>query len=126
MIRRPPRSTLFPYTTLFRSHKLQGDVALKVGDKGGALAAYRGALELDPGYVQVWVDLGRLHEEREEWREGQEAYERALEGLPTFSDANLALADLFRRSGRGAHAGPRPPPAPGRGPPHPPAPPALG
>ena len=22
MIRRPPRSTLFPYTTLFRSHKL--------------------------------------------------------------------------------------------------------
>src|SRR3712207_6960246 len=24
MIRRPPRSTLFPYTTLFRSHALQG------------------------------------------------------------------------------------------------------
>src|SRR2546425_9937995 len=27
MIRRPPRSTLFPYTTLFRSHKLVGHVA---------------------------------------------------------------------------------------------------
>src|SRR3712207_7933726 len=27
MIRRPPRSTLFPYTTLFRSHALAGDVA---------------------------------------------------------------------------------------------------
>src|SRR2546427_8781396 len=25
MIRRPPRSTLFPYTTLFRSHPLAGD-----------------------------------------------------------------------------------------------------
>src|SRR2546430_4465268 len=24
MIRRPPRSTLFPYTTLFRSHRLTG------------------------------------------------------------------------------------------------------
>src|SRR3989454_5422964 len=24
MIRRPPRSTLFPYTTLFRSHEAQG------------------------------------------------------------------------------------------------------
>src|SRR2546429_1944379 len=24
MIRRPPRSTLFPYTTLFRSHQLSG------------------------------------------------------------------------------------------------------
>src|SRR5258706_11904913 len=28
MIRRPPRSTLFPYTTLFRSHKLR-----RVGSK---------------------------------------------------------------------------------------------
>src|SRR5438445_1644942 len=27
MIRRPPRSTLFPYTTLFRSHHLGGAVA---------------------------------------------------------------------------------------------------
>src|SRR5260370_13833119 len=27
MIRRPPRSTLFPYTTLFRSHQPDGDVA---------------------------------------------------------------------------------------------------
>src|SRR2546422_2996910 len=25
MIRRPPRSTLFPYTTLFRSHRMQFD-----------------------------------------------------------------------------------------------------
>src|SRR5687767_15200788 len=25
MIRRPPRSTLFPYTTLFRSHRRPGD-----------------------------------------------------------------------------------------------------
>src|SRR2546426_7100607 len=31
MIRRPPRSTLFPYTTLFRSNKtiVQADTALK-------------------------------------------------------------------------------------------------
>src|SRR2546426_12176304 len=27
MIRRPPRSTLFPYTTLFRSHVLADDAA---------------------------------------------------------------------------------------------------
>src|SRR4029077_1330785 len=25
MIRRPPRSTLFPYTTLFRSHQYEGE-----------------------------------------------------------------------------------------------------
>src|SRR5438093_8074968 len=27
MLRRPPRSTLFPYTTLFRSHVWESDVA---------------------------------------------------------------------------------------------------
>src|SRR3712207_9249515 len=31
MIRRPPRSTLFPYTTLFRSYDLNGDGDLLVG-----------------------------------------------------------------------------------------------
>src|SRR5258708_38176972 len=35
MIRRPPRSTLFPYTTLFRSQKLkEGDVVLIDGGCG--------------------------------------------------------------------------------------------
>src|SRR5256885_12537497 len=35
MIRRPPRSTLFPYTTLFRSMLLRGGVPL-VGARGAA------------------------------------------------------------------------------------------
>src|SRR3712207_8350723 len=34
MIRRPPRSTLFPYTTLFRSLQLRGDI----GDIGAGFA----------------------------------------------------------------------------------------
>src|SRR5258705_3538666 len=29
MIRRPPRSTLFPYTTLFRSHRVDHEVQLR-------------------------------------------------------------------------------------------------
>src|SRR2546426_7446307 len=40
MIRRPPRSTLFPYTTLFRSRKLRGlrDLAAeKAGELGELL-----------------------------------------------------------------------------------------
>src|SRR2546430_13720106 len=32
MIRRPPRSTLFPYTTLFRSEVVDGEEALRLGD----------------------------------------------------------------------------------------------
>src|SRR2546422_8063362 len=39
MIRRPPRSTLFPYTTLFRSHRARGisDVSKWAGDVVPAL-----------------------------------------------------------------------------------------
>src|SRR5256885_10932859 len=37
MIRRPPRSTLFPYTTLFRS-----DVSEAAGGAGGAAGEHRG------------------------------------------------------------------------------------
>src|SRR2546429_5171623 len=33
MIRRPPRSTLFPYTTLFRSVGVSGTLAHREGDK---------------------------------------------------------------------------------------------
>src|SRR3712207_7082502 len=32
MIRRPPRSTLFPYTTLFRSHELQRHLVDHAGE----------------------------------------------------------------------------------------------
>src|SRR3712207_8127921 len=35
MIRRPPRSTLFPYTTLFRSDRRPGDAVLVHGDPHG-------------------------------------------------------------------------------------------
>src|SRR5438477_3451714 len=43
MIRRPPRSTLFPYTTLFRS---------RTTDDGGEVLRFAD-LELDPGTRQV-------------------------------------------------------------------------
>src|SRR2546422_8521444 len=32
MIRRPPRSTLFPYTTLFRSHQVHHEVAIRAAE----------------------------------------------------------------------------------------------
>src|SRR2546430_7622170 len=45
MIRRPPRSTLFPYTTLFRSDVAQMEVAGGVceGDVGDRVGERRGA-----------------------------------------------------------------------------------
>src|SRR3712207_7080558 len=38
MIRRPPRSTLFPYTTLFRSHAARAAAAVALVDPVAALA----------------------------------------------------------------------------------------
>src|SRR2546421_6958276 len=52
MIRRPPRSTLFPYTTLFRSFRLEGPVVDGLGLRDlaprppGALALQLEALAL--------------------------------------------------------------------------------
>src|SRR3712207_7338707 len=42
MIRRPPRSTLFPYTTLFRSHR-RGGAAVELSVGGGRLGTPVGA-----------------------------------------------------------------------------------
>src|SRR5256885_10179465 len=47
MIRRPPRSTLFPYTTLFRSSP--GAVRADTGSGGMELRGVRGPLEAKAG-----------------------------------------------------------------------------
>src|SRR2546430_6269479 len=46
MIRRPPRSTLFPYTTLFRSHDLADQLLRECGIPGDA-----GARDAEPARV---------------------------------------------------------------------------
>src|SRR5260221_4020418 len=57
MIRRPPRSTLFPYTTLFRSgSKNPGaaqDVSIKADD--------RATLSSKGGSVGITAEIGRAH-----------------------------------------------------------------
>src|SRR2546421_8285732 len=45
MIRRPPRSTLFPYTTLFRSREAGQSGEVDLEDAGVAVARGRGRLE---------------------------------------------------------------------------------
>src|SRR2546422_6685795 len=68
MIRRPPRSTLFPYTTLFRSHLLVFDIAqppaenrqpVPVSHRGPPLAATRDRkstrLNSSHGYISYAV-----------------------------------------------------------------------
>src|SRR3712207_8488740 len=74
MIRRPPRSTLFPYTTLFRSMPV---AHLALG------AALRQTLRLE---------------------EAEREYARALELDPKSTVARQSLADLRRAAGRAGEA----------------------
>src|SRR3712207_9438561 len=53
-IRRPPRSTLFPYTTLFRSpnRRRGGDIRVLLSPASvGSTAGFMGTLTLEPGEV---------------------------------------------------------------------------
>src|SRR5256885_16588522 len=66
MIRRPPRSTLFPYTTLFRSRRLSGtDISCLLHERGRwSLAHFHGQGKYDlcstptADYVTCSVDRG--------------------------------------------------------------------
>src|SRR3712207_8227435 len=65
MIRRPPRSTLFPYTTLFRSPEARL-VLLGGGPLDDELRARARRLDIAhavefPGSVDVWPWLARAH-----------------------------------------------------------------
>src|SRR3989449_8217714 len=59
MIRRPPRSTLFPYTTLFRSRRIPADERNRI-----PLALRCLLVEHDDGLVLVDTGLGNKEDEK--------------------------------------------------------------
>src|SRR2546427_8788188 len=76
MIRRPPRSTLFPYTTLFRSHRV-GRLHLEAGHERGIgqeapVAAdrvgHRQAVALPDGEILMPVPGGGVYRDRKSTR----------------------------------------------------------
>src|SRR5205809_3657775 len=50
MLRRPPRSTLFPYTTLFRSRRRRRPGAAAQNQASGRAAGQRGQGDADDGH----------------------------------------------------------------------------
>src|SRR2546430_8529749 len=68
MIRRPPRSTLFPYTTLFRSNLIEGDAdavrRLQIRFVGGEDASVRlGDTERNRIRIRSGLYAGQLRSE---------------------------------------------------------------
>ncbi|MBI4501037.1 MAG: tetratricopeptide repeat protein [Gemmatimonadetes bacterium] len=80
--------------------KLQGDIAMRLKDLETAREAYEAAAALDPRFVQVRFELGRVYEARHDDVTAERCYREALEALPTYHDAALALASLHRRHGK--------------------------
>src|SRR2546426_7639049 len=61
MIRRPPRSTLFPYTTLFRSEASLSEPAQSAcwrGPRGYPVGGLGGAAPLPPTLIRTHVSRG--------------------------------------------------------------------
>src|SRR3712207_9028089 len=65
MIRRPPRSTLFPYTTLFRSGQERDDVTALLDQLLGRLADTVTGVGVDAGQDRRVAALCRLQRRRE-------------------------------------------------------------
>ena len=57
MIRRPPRSTLFPYPTLFRSEALAGNEGKLVYGYALGTTNYKGAQSTDPSGIDAEASI---------------------------------------------------------------------
>ena len=77
-----------------------GDVSRLIGDADAAIDAYRGALDLDEGFVLVRVKLAQLLENKGDNVGAEQELCAALETLPTYAHGALALAALRTRLGR--------------------------
>src|SRR2546425_2906989 len=70
MIRRPPRSTLFPYTTLFRSgllhDRLERDLATQAIRQAGPPAGRQAAVQHAAAHVRVHEQRARSEEHTSE------------------------------------------------------------
>src|SRR5438876_2674411 len=103
MIRRPPRSTLFPYTTLFRSIELDpghtgalfqlGHANDLAGNDDDAISFYERCLNHPPIHLGVLMNLGILYEDSDTYDKAVDCYRRILIGDPHHEQARLFLKD---------------------------------
>src|SRR2546430_8737270 len=99
MIRRPPRSTLFPYTTLFRSQEV--GLRLDLGQLALGLDP-AGARRLDGDACRIELGFGLLQRDLE--RRPVEAHERSEEHTSELqSQSNLVCRLLLEKKKNKQH-----------------------
>lgn len=77
-----------------------GDLAWKLRDTDAAITAYRSALQIDPHYAVARYQLANVLMERSLWLDAERELLLALDAVPTYGEATLALSRLLRRVGR--------------------------
>src|SRR5260370_40445694 len=97
MIRRPPRSTLFPYTTLFRS-QIEFDLASLALERE-RFAEAQGYLEhlagIAPNYPDLWLTMGFVQSNQKNYAEAEISYRRAIEEDPSDVRAYAELHAVY-------------------------------
>src|SRR2546430_4315905 len=109
MIRRPPRSTLFPYTTLFRSRwweeaaALEGEHAQAAGLRLAELGLLGPAPDAAAGIAHLAKALEPVRTPRDyhnsiiELKQLREMFDQALERYRTDVPRCQALAEMYKR-----------------------------
>src|SRR5256885_3895432 len=91
MIRRPPRSTLFPYTTLFRSLKML-EAAREIAPAIALFGCPKLRLHIRPDATRKLLHLGSLYTEGQKRRERSEEHTSELQ-----SPCNLVCRLLLEK-----------------------------
>src|ERR1035438_1300842 len=101
MIRRPPRSTLFPYTTLFRSlqeelaHTISGKLRITLSNDQKQKLARQ--ITSNPEAYQLYVK-GRYYADKwtgEGWNKAIEFFRQALDKDPSYASAYAGMAESY-------------------------------
>src|SRR2546422_8220573 len=100
MIRRPPRSTLFPYTTLFRSGKALYDQEKYTE----AEAEYREAIRLDPKMGSAHMNLGLALFQQKRYVEAESELRESVRLDPDSVNAHHNLALVLEKQNKSSEA----------------------
>jgi Tfp pilus assembly protein PilF/predicted Ser/Thr protein kinase len=69
------------------------------GNVDEAIAEYEAAIDLDPGFVEAYVDLGNLMVREGDFQRGLELFEEALDIEPGHVKAHLSMGDAYLQMG---------------------------
>jgi Flp pilus assembly protein TadD len=70
------------------------------GKNDEAEAAYKALLVKAPMIPEIHLNLGFLYRQKKDWAAAEEAYKKALELRPNYSEANAGLLAVYQASGQ--------------------------